>query len=227
MHRSSVLVNLSRAVQRTLLHATPDGRILMPQKENFSRCDAMRLRATPRRTAQRRPCARRLSTPPIKNLPAGLRGKRPKGAEHSPWEILEHLRIAQWDILEFSRNPDTRSPTGPSGYWPATAAPPDDKAWDKSVRAFRQRSEGDVRPGRQTRRPICTRRFRTATGRPSCARRCWWPITMPIISANWCWCAGCWARGEDAGSRDQRNSGQARQHSEPIGQATNCTASCC
>jgi len=74
----------------------------------------------------------------VNNLPAALRGKRPKGAEHSPWEILEHLRIAQWDILEFSRNPRHQSPEWPSGYWPASAAPPDEKAWDRSVRAFRR-----------------------------------------------------------------------------------------
>jgi hypothetical protein len=73
----------------------------------------------------------------IKNLPPELRGKRPKGGEHSPWEILEHMRIAQWDILEFSRDADHKSPDWPSGYWPATPAPRDDKAWDKSVRAFR------------------------------------------------------------------------------------------
>jgi len=74
----------------------------------------------------------------IKNLPAALRGKRPKGAEHSPWEIVEHLRIAQWDILEFSRDPRHQSPEWPGGYWPASAAPPDLKAWDKSLRAFRR-----------------------------------------------------------------------------------------
>jgi len=74
----------------------------------------------------------------VKNLPPALCGKRPKGAEHSPWEVLEHLRIAQSDILEFSRDPRHRSPEWPSGYWPATAAPPDDKAWEKSVRAFRR-----------------------------------------------------------------------------------------
>jgi len=74
----------------------------------------------------------------VKNLPLALRGKRPKGAEHSPWEILEHLRIAQWDILEFSRNAKHRSPDWPSGYWPSSALPPDEKAWDKSVRAFRR-----------------------------------------------------------------------------------------
>ncbi len=74
----------------------------------------------------------------VKNLPVALRGKRPRGAEHSPWEVLEHVRIAQWDILEFSRNVKHQSPAWPSGYWPATPAPPDEKAWDKSVRAFRR-----------------------------------------------------------------------------------------
>ena len=72
----------------------------------------------------------------VKNLPAALRGKRPKGAEHSPWELLEHMRIAQWDILEFSRDPKHVSPEWPSGYWPKTKQPPNDKAWSKSVRAF-------------------------------------------------------------------------------------------
>lgn len=74
----------------------------------------------------------------IKGLPADLRGKTPKGADHSAWQLLEHLRIAQWDILEFSRNAEHASPNWPEGYWPATAAPPDEKAWDKSVRAFRR-----------------------------------------------------------------------------------------
>lgn len=74
----------------------------------------------------------------VKNVPTALRGKRPKGAEHSPWEVLEHLRIAQWDILEFSRNAKHKSPDWPSGYWPSVQAPPDEKAWDKSVRAFRR-----------------------------------------------------------------------------------------
>jgi len=74
----------------------------------------------------------------IKDLPVALRGKRPKGADHSPWELLEHLRIAQSDILEFSRDPNYKSPEWPTGYWPTKPAPPDDKAWDKSVRAFRK-----------------------------------------------------------------------------------------
>ena len=74
----------------------------------------------------------------IKNFPAELRGQRPKGADHSPWELVEHLRIAQWDILDFSRNPRYKERPWPSGYWPATAEPPDEKAWDKAVRAFRK-----------------------------------------------------------------------------------------
>lgn len=74
----------------------------------------------------------------IRDIAPAQRGKRPQGAAHSPWEVLEHMRIAQWDILEFSRDPGHQSPDWPGGYWPATPAPPDDKAWDKSVRAFRR-----------------------------------------------------------------------------------------
>ncbi len=73
----------------------------------------------------------------VKNVPANGRGKRPNGAEHSPWEVLEHLRITQWDILEFSRNSGHKSPEFPVGYWPGTQAPPNEKAWEQSVQAFR------------------------------------------------------------------------------------------
>jgi hypothetical protein len=74
----------------------------------------------------------------VKGLPAELRGKAPKGAEHTPWQLLEHLRIAQWDILEFSRNPKHESPKWPEGYWPQEKAPLDEKAWDRSVRAVQR-----------------------------------------------------------------------------------------
>ncbi|MGD0096172.1 MAG: DinB family protein [Terracidiphilus sp.] len=74
----------------------------------------------------------------IGDFPPKLRGKRPEHTEHSAWEVLEHLRIAQWDILEFSRNPHHRSPEFPVGYWPSTQAPPDAEAWEKSVDAFRR-----------------------------------------------------------------------------------------
>lgn len=73
----------------------------------------------------------------VEGLPAALQGKRPEGAPHSAWELLEHMRIAQWDILEFSRNAKHVSPQWPEGYWPKAAAPPNGKAWDESVRKFR------------------------------------------------------------------------------------------
>lgn len=74
----------------------------------------------------------------VKDFPPELRAKRPRGVECSAWQLLEHLRIAQRDIVEFSRDAKHQSPAWPEGYWPAKAVPPDDKAWDKSVRAFRK-----------------------------------------------------------------------------------------
>ena len=73
----------------------------------------------------------------IADFPVELRGKTPKWAEHSAWELLEHMRIAQSDILEFIRKPKHVSPPWPAGYWPTSQAPPEDIAWDKSVKAFR------------------------------------------------------------------------------------------
>lgn len=73
----------------------------------------------------------------IARLPVKLRGVHAKGCPHTAWQMLEHIRIAQWDILEFSRNPKHVSPKWPDGYWPKTAAPPSAAAWDKSVRAVR------------------------------------------------------------------------------------------
>lgn len=73
----------------------------------------------------------------VAHLPAELRGKRPEGAEHSPWQLLEHLRLAQWDILDFSRNPEYKSLKWPEDYWPAKPAPPAERAWEKSVQSFR------------------------------------------------------------------------------------------
>jgi hypothetical protein len=73
----------------------------------------------------------------IAGLPTTLRGAKTTGVPHTPWRLLEHLRIAQRDILEFTRNPQHRSPPWPEGYWPAGDAPPDNLAWDRSVAAFR------------------------------------------------------------------------------------------
>jgi hypothetical protein len=78
----------------------------------------------------------------VAGLPAPLRGSRPAAAPHSPWEIVEHMRIAQRDILEFSRNPAHLSPDFPAGYWPASPAPPSPAAWKQSLEAFREDLEG-------------------------------------------------------------------------------------
>jgi hypothetical protein len=73
----------------------------------------------------------------IAGLPPQLRGARADGAPHTPWQLLEHMRIAQWDILEFSRNPNHVSPKFPEEYWPSSDAPANDAAWKKSLAAFR------------------------------------------------------------------------------------------
>jgi DinB superfamily len=73
----------------------------------------------------------------LANLPEELRGAKPEGLPHSPWRLVEHMRIAQWDILEFCRNPRHVSPPFPEGYWPAGDAPGDAGAWERSVAAFR------------------------------------------------------------------------------------------
>jgi hypothetical protein len=74
----------------------------------------------------------------VRNFPRELRGLMPKGAPHSAWQLLEHMRIAQWDILEFSRDAKHVSPNWPEGYWPASVAPPSESAWKKSVADFRR-----------------------------------------------------------------------------------------
>ena len=74
----------------------------------------------------------------VKGMPFSLQGKKPKGGEHSPWQLLEHLRIALWDIVEFSRDPKHVSPKWPEGYWPAKPQPPNKTAWNNSASRFRK-----------------------------------------------------------------------------------------
>jgi hypothetical protein len=71
-------------------------------------------------------------------IPPKLLGQKPADLPHSLWMLLEHLRIAQWDILEFSRNAKHTSPKWPEGYWPKTEAPTTTAAWNASVKKFRQ-----------------------------------------------------------------------------------------
>jgi hypothetical protein len=73
----------------------------------------------------------------VAGLPPKLRGARPPGLPHTPWRLVEHMRIAQWDILRFSIDPGHVSPEFPRGYWPEGDAPPNAAAWNRSVGAFR------------------------------------------------------------------------------------------
>lgn len=72
----------------------------------------------------------------MKGLPAKLRGTKPDSLPHTAWMLLEHMRIAQRDILEFSRDAKHKSPNWPAGYWPKTEAPPSPAAWNKSIQQF-------------------------------------------------------------------------------------------
>lgn len=72
----------------------------------------------------------------VQGLATELRGKKVKGFPHTAWQLVEHMRIAQWDILEFSRDANHVSPKWPEGYWPQSLGPTSDAAWKKSIAAF-------------------------------------------------------------------------------------------
>ena len=73
----------------------------------------------------------------VSGIPAKLRGQKPAGMPHSPWMLLEHMRIAQWDILEFSHNAKYAARGWPEEYWPKSQTPPSAAAWTASIKKFR------------------------------------------------------------------------------------------
>ena len=73
----------------------------------------------------------------IKGIPPNLRGAKPKNLPYSIWQLLEHLRLAQWDILDFCVNPKYKAMKWPDDYWPKKPAPPSPAAWTKSIAAYR------------------------------------------------------------------------------------------
>jgi hypothetical protein len=78
----------------------------------------------------------------IDGIPVDKRGARAAGFDHSPWQLLEHLRLAQEDILDFCTNPKyTHTLKWPDDYWPA-AAPPDDASWKESIASYSRSQEG-------------------------------------------------------------------------------------
>jgi hypothetical protein len=72
----------------------------------------------------------------VADFPAKLQGEKPAGLPHSAWMLLEHMRIAQWDILDFSRNPKYHVAKWPDDYWPKAPSPPSVAAWNDSVKSF-------------------------------------------------------------------------------------------
>jgi hypothetical protein len=75
------------------------------------------------------------------DLPEAVRGRRPDGYPHSPWELLEHMRLAQADLIAFLEDPAYVAPEWPADYWPASSAPPSPAAWGESVAGFRRDRE--------------------------------------------------------------------------------------
>ena len=73
----------------------------------------------------------------VAGMPVELHGARAANVPHSPWQIVEHMRICQWDILEFSTNPEHVSPQFPGGYWPQSHEPANDREWDQCLAKFR------------------------------------------------------------------------------------------
>ena len=85
----------------------------------------------------------------VNGFPIELAGIRPDGSPHSAWELLEHLRIAQEDILRFSQSEKHVSPPWPKGYWPNSPAPARDTQWQESVDAIRRAGSTDKEKVRQ------------------------------------------------------------------------------
>ena len=82
----------------------------------------------------------------VKDLAPALRGQRPANYPHSVWELLDHIRITQQDLLDFCQNPDYEEKLAwPHDYWPGAPAPPGADAWDKSIADYRRDREALAR----------------------------------------------------------------------------------
>jgi hypothetical protein len=116
----------AKKVQREKLKATPELEVLREQLANL-------LRARDAHVDFEKAIA---------GLPASLRGAKHANLPFTPWQLLEHMRIACWDILEFSRDARHVSPDWPEGYWPKSDAPPGPAAWEASVKEFQRDMAG-------------------------------------------------------------------------------------
>ena len=86
-----------------------------------------------------------------KNLAPELRGQRPDGYPHSPWELVEHIRITQRDLLDFCQDPDyVEKLEWPRDYWPASPAPPSSDSWDRSIADYKRDRDAFARFATET-----------------------------------------------------------------------------
>jgi uncharacterized damage-inducible protein DinB len=94
----------------------------------------------------------------VKGLPAPLRGQRPAGYPHSAWELLEHIRITQHDLLDFCQNPEYEEKLAwPQDYWPPTPAPPTADAWEKCIADYRRDREALARFAMESKLDLTTK----------------------------------------------------------------------
>jgi hypothetical protein len=73
----------------------------------------------------------------VDGIPAELMAQMPAGLPYSPWDLLEHMRLSQGDILDFCVNPDYEEAHWPDDYWPQPGSMPSAQAWEESIAAFR------------------------------------------------------------------------------------------
>jgi hypothetical protein len=124
----------------------------------------------------------------LDGFPEAKRGTFVEGLPHTGWQLMEHVRIVQWDILEFSRSAKHVSPGFPEGYWPKTPVPPDKAAWEKSVQSFQHDLQEMIK---------LVKNSNTERDRRFCAKRCCWPITTRITWGSWWTCGARWAPGRN------------------------------
>ena len=74
----------------------------------------------------------------VEGIPANVRGRQPQGLPYSAWQILEHIRLTQHDILDFCINEAYEERKWPADYWPSGPEPPSEDAWNKSVRQYKK-----------------------------------------------------------------------------------------
>ncbi|HYG99999.1 MAG TPA: DinB family protein [Terriglobales bacterium] len=119
----------------------------------------------------------------VADLSPELRGAKPLNIPHTAWRLLEHMRLAQWDILDFCVNPNYQEMTFPDDYWPKADAPATDEEWKRSIEQFRLDLDKLERLVSSPKTDLWPK-SPGATDRHTCVRHFWWPIIMLTTLAN-------------------------------------------